>query len=122
MPVQPRLGVSICDHISGEGRPTRRAQLPINENLNLNPSFIKPTTTAPPPRLKHLGIYGICYNGTLWDILSHIAAHSLESLQVNAIIDSAFQVSPTLRDKLSRLTGLHITNRRPKHDPYFQCF
>ncbi|KAK3821714.1 MAG: hypothetical protein J3Q66DRAFT_155574 [Benniella sp.] len=79
------------------------------------------TTIAPPLRLKRLGILGGCYNGTLWDILSHIAAHYLESLQVNAIIDTpfAFQVSPTLRDKLSRLTDLHVKNRQPKDDPLF---
>ncbi|KAF9360136.1 hypothetical protein BGX34_007928 [Mortierella sp. NVP85] len=78
-------------------------------------------TTTPPLRLKHLGIHGICYNGTLWDILSHITAHSLESLQVNAIFDSPFslQVSSKLRDKLSRLTELRIRNRRPKHDLIF---
>ncbi|KAF9348262.1 hypothetical protein BGX34_002586 [Mortierella sp. NVP85] len=76
------------------------------------------TTTTPPLRLKHLGIYG-CYNGTLWDVLSRIAAHSLESLQVNDIINSpsSLQVFPALRDTLSRLTDLHIERRRPKHDP-----
>ncbi|KAK3821715.1 MAG: hypothetical protein J3Q66DRAFT_155591 [Benniella sp.] len=82
-------------------------------------SIVHQAATTPPLRLKHLGILGICYHGTLWDILSHIAAHSLESLQVNEIIDSPFslQVSPALRDTLSRLTDLHINRRRPKHDP-----
>ncbi|KAK3821717.1 MAG: hypothetical protein J3Q66DRAFT_386493 [Benniella sp.] len=68
-------------------------------------------TTAPSLRLKHLGI-AACHDGTLWDILSHLVGHSLESLVVNTITYSRFspQVSPTLGDALSRLTDLHINN------------
>ncbi|KAK3821718.1 MAG: hypothetical protein J3Q66DRAFT_427338 [Benniella sp.] len=73
-------------------------------------------TTAPFLRLKHLGICGVRYNGTLGDILSRLAGNSLESLQVK-IIDSqfSFQVSPTQGDALSRLTGLHIDTLNPDH-------
>jgi len=78
-------------------------------------------TTTTPPRLKHLGIHGACYDGTLGDILSHLAIHSLESLLVNDIIDNqlSVQAPPTLRDTLSRLTELDIKGLRPNHASAF---
>ncbi|KAF9356311.1 hypothetical protein BGX34_009997 [Mortierella sp. NVP85] len=74
-------------------------------------------TTTTPPRLKHLGIHGTCYDGTFGDILSHLAIHSLESLLVNDIIDDqlSIQAPPTLRDTLSRLTELDIKGLRSNH-------
>ncbi|KAF9346619.1 hypothetical protein BGX34_003767, partial [Mortierella sp. NVP85] len=77
------------------------------------------TTTTSSLRLKHLGIQSTCYDGTLEYILSHVAFHSLESLQVNSIAGSQFsQATPTLRDTLSRLTDLHI--QCLKGDPKLQ--
>ncbi|KAK3807302.1 MAG: hypothetical protein J3Q66DRAFT_357202 [Benniella sp.] len=78
-------------------------------------------TTTTSPRLKHLGIHGACYDGTLGDILSHLAIDSLESLLVNDIIDNrlSVQAPPTLRDTLSRLTELDIKGQRPNHASAF---
>ncbi|KAK3807285.1 MAG: hypothetical protein J3Q66DRAFT_357149, partial [Benniella sp.] len=78
-------------------------------------------TTTTSPRLKHLGIHGACYDGTLGDILSHLAIHSLESLLVNDIIDNqlSVQAPPTLRDTLSRLTELEIKGLQPSHASAF---
>jgi len=84
------------------------------------------TTNTSPLRLKHLGIHGTCYDGTLEYILSHVAFHSLESLQVVSIEGKQFsQVPPTLRDTLSRLTDLRIDSvkrdpdLRESHTPFF---
>ncbi|KAK3821720.1 MAG: hypothetical protein J3Q66DRAFT_155612, partial [Benniella sp.] len=84
------------------------------------------TTTISPLRLKHLGIHGTCHEGTLEYFFSHVAFHSLESLQVVSIDGSQFsQVPPTLRDTLSRLTELHINSvrkdpdQRESHAPFF---
>jgi len=80
-------------------------------------------TSQPPPllRLKHLMIQTAGFDEILEGLLSHIAVHSLESLQVEATIDSQFSlpVPPTLRDTLSRLTDLHIHHRRPYDNPVY---
>ncbi|KAF9348264.1 hypothetical protein BGX34_002588 [Mortierella sp. NVP85] len=77
--------------------------------------------TAPSLRLKHLSIHGACYDGALWDILSRLAGHSLESLVVNTITNSQFSshMPPTLGDALSRLTNLHINRLRVNYNSGF---
>ncbi|KAF9348263.1 hypothetical protein BGX34_002587 [Mortierella sp. NVP85] len=81
-------------------------------------------TNSTPLRLKHLSVHGICYDGALKDILSHVAIHSLESLQVNAVVDDQFflLMSPALNDTLSRLTELNIRSLHPDHLSAFLMF
>jgi hypothetical protein len=81
-------------------------------------------TNAAPLRLKHLSVHGTCYDGALEDILSHVAIHSLESLQINAVIDDQFflLMSPALNDTLSRLTELNIRGLYPDHLSAFLMF
>ncbi|KAF9360135.1 40S ribosomal protein S28 [Mortierella sp. NVP85] len=79
--------------------------------------------SQPPPslRLKYFMIHTACFDGILEGLLSHVAVHSLESLHIEATIDSQFSlpVPPTLRDTLSRLTDLEIENRRPYDNPVY---
>ncbi|KAK3806651.1 MAG: hypothetical protein J3Q66DRAFT_406789 [Benniella sp.] len=82
-------------------------------NFNLENSITHPSslTMATSLRLKHLHIHGTCYDNTLEDVLSHLAVHSLEELQISVIYP--LRVSPTLRDALWRLTHLHLDRIRP---------
>ncbi|KAK3821787.1 MAG: hypothetical protein J3Q66DRAFT_334306 [Benniella sp.] len=93
----------------------RKQSNPDYSNPHITHSLVNQAAAAAPSlRLKHLSIHGWYYDGTTVDLLSYLAGHSLESLQVDAIIVNPFslQMSPTLRDTPSRLTDLHIKNRR----------
>ncbi|KAK3821784.1 MAG: hypothetical protein J3Q66DRAFT_386522 [Benniella sp.] len=92
----------------------RKQSNPDYSNPHITHSLVnQAAATAPSLRLKHLSIHDGYYDGTAVDLLSYLAGRSLESLQIYAVINPfSLQMSPTLRDTLSRLTDLHIKNRR----------
>ncbi|KAF9359421.1 hypothetical protein BGX34_008363 [Mortierella sp. NVP85] len=61
---------------------------------------------AKPLRLKYLSIPHYCFKGIMEDVLSRLAAHSLQGLQISTM--HPLRISPTIRDALWRLTSLHL--------------
>jgi len=68
-------------------------------------------TMATPLRIKHLCVKGACFDNTLEDILSRLAVHSLEELQLETV--SPLQMIQSLRDVLWRLTSLSLHEMHP---------
>ncbi|KAK3806645.1 MAG: hypothetical protein J3Q66DRAFT_406781 [Benniella sp.] len=73
-----------------------------------------PTTTATSIRLKRLRIRGVCSRDTLEDILSHLAAHSLEELLLDSVLPH--RTSSILRGALWRLTNLCLVAGNYGHE------
>ncbi|KAK3806658.1 MAG: hypothetical protein J3Q66DRAFT_406795 [Benniella sp.] len=65
-------------------------------------------------RLKHLRIRDGCDDGILEDLLSRLAAHSLEELQLDAVFP--LPTIPILQNALWRLTHLHLSYMFPSAD------
>ncbi|KAK3806657.1 MAG: hypothetical protein J3Q66DRAFT_421343 [Benniella sp.] len=68
-------------------------------------------TKATPLQIKHLRVKGACFDNTLEDILSRLALHSLEELQLETV--SSLQMIRSLRDVLWRLTSLSLHEMHP---------
>ncbi|KAK3806650.1 MAG: hypothetical protein J3Q66DRAFT_358145 [Benniella sp.] len=117
MPVEDLLPVldacpSSLEHL--DLRPTLRRRKITLEDSVTHPHQ-SPGTTAASLRLKHLHIHSISHEGTLEDVLSRLAAYTLEELKIDTISNVTYpiQISPTLRDALWQLTDLHLENIHP---------
>jgi len=88
----------------------RRKELDQGNSVNF-PSQTSIISTATSLRLKQLRMEYPCYHNTLEDILSRLAVHNLEELQV--YVTGPLLMSPTIRDALWRLTRLHLREMSP---------
>jgi hypothetical protein len=84
---------------------TRRMAVNQGDSVN-HPDYSSITAIANPLRLKYLRVPYSDMKGTIEDILSRVAVHSLQDFR----IDTAYclRISPTVRDALWRLTSLHL--------------
>ncbi|KAK3806661.1 MAG: hypothetical protein J3Q66DRAFT_406799 [Benniella sp.] len=72
------------------------------------------SSTAKSLQLKYLRMPQSDIQGTLEDILSRLAAHSLQDLRIST--RHSLRISPTIQDALWRLTSLHLKEMQLGHE------
>ncbi|KAK3806672.1 MAG: hypothetical protein J3Q66DRAFT_406811 [Benniella sp.] len=83
----------------------RGNELDQGDSVN-NPDYSSITAIANPLRLKFLQMPTSGIRGSMEEILSRLAGHSLQELRIDAAY--CLQISPMIRDALWRLTSLHL--------------
>jgi len=87
----------------------RRSKHDQGDSVN-NPDY----SSIPSIRLKYLRLLRSAFKGSVEDILSRLAAHSLEDLWIDAAYP--LRISPTVRDTLWRLTSLTMSEKEWGHE------
>ncbi|KAK3806671.1 MAG: hypothetical protein J3Q66DRAFT_392775 [Benniella sp.] len=88
---------------------TGRSKLVQGESVN-NPDYSSIPSNARPLLLKQLRLLRSGHRGTVEDILSRVAVHSLQEFRIEAAY--CLQITPTVRDALWRLTSLHVWEKQ----------
>jgi len=91
----------------------RRSELHQGDSVH-HPDYSSIPSIATPLRLKYLRMPYTRIKGTMEDILSRVAVHSLQDFR----IDTAYclRISPTVRDALWRLTSLNVWEKQLGHE------
>ncbi|KAK3806673.1 MAG: hypothetical protein J3Q66DRAFT_406812 [Benniella sp.] len=84
---------------------TRSNKLDQGDSVN-NPDYSSLLSNARPLQLKYLRLLCSGHRGTVEEILSRLAVHSLQDFRMEAAC--CLQITPSVRDALWRLTSLHL--------------
>ncbi|KAK3806665.1 MAG: hypothetical protein J3Q66DRAFT_358187, partial [Benniella sp.] len=88
---------------------TRSNELDQGDSVN-NPDYSSIPSNARPLLLKQLRLLRSGHRGTVEDILSRLAVHSLQDFRIEAAY--CLRITPTVRDALWRLTSLHVHEKQ----------